>query len=276
MSKKFIRTPEEWHQYDLDLVESYRPMDDDFMRELFRDNLPLAQKVLRIITGIHDLELTHEESQFDLKKLLGLRSICLDVFGRDSKGQVYDLEIQRNDQGAAPQRARYHSSALDVEFLRAKGKFQTLPISYVIFITENDVLGEGELIYEVDRTIKKSGTIFKDDAHIIFINGAYNNPDDTSDLAKLVHDFRCTNADDMYIKELADKTREYKETEKGVSMMCEKIENMRKEAAREAEIVTRIVTLIELVRDGDLTIEKAAKKADMTVPEFEDWMEQYA
>ena len=54
--------------------------------------------------------------------------------------------------------------------------------------------------------------------------------------------------------------------------MCEKIENMRKEAAREAEIIT----LIKLVRDGDLAIEKAAKRADMSVSEFEELMDQIA
>ena len=53
------RTKEEWHQHDLDLIESYRPMDDDFMRELFRNNLPLAQRVIEIITGITGLELRY-------------------------------------------------------------------------------------------------------------------------------------------------------------------------------------------------------------------------
>ncbi len=62
------------------------------MRELFRNDLPLAQLVLRIITGIEDLELTSQETQYDLKRLLGSRSICLDVFGTDSMGRQFDLE----------------------------------------------------------------------------------------------------------------------------------------------------------------------------------------
>ena len=35
------------------------------MQELFRNDLPLAQLVLRIITGIEDLELTSQETQYD-------------------------------------------------------------------------------------------------------------------------------------------------------------------------------------------------------------------
>lgn len=40
-----------------------------------------------------------------------------------------------------------------------------------------------------------------------------------SDLAKLVHDFKCRNADDMHFNEMADKMRSCKETAKGVSFM---------------------------------------------------------
>lgn len=161
------KTEVQWHRDDLRTIENYRPLDDDFMRELFRNDLPLAQLVLRIITGIDDLQLTSQETQYDLNRLLGARSICLDVFGTDSKGRKFDLEIQRADRGATPQRARYHSSAIDVEFLKAKAEFTDLPISYVIFITENDVRGENRLIYNFEWTDIATGTPLGDGAHII-------------------------------------------------------------------------------------------------------------
>ena len=62
------KTDSQWHEDDLRTIENYRPLDDDFMRELFRNDLPLAQLVLRIITGIEDLELTKEETH---KRLTG-------------------------------------------------------------------------------------------------------------------------------------------------------------------------------------------------------------
>lgn len=263
------RTKEEWHQHDLDLIESYRPMDDDFMRELFRNNLPLAQRVIEIITGITGLELRYSETQYDLNRLLGSRSICLDVLGIAQDGTLYNFEVQRNDKGASAKRARYHSSALDVEFFESGEDFDRLPVSYVIFITEKDVLGKGQLIYEIDRTIKGINEDFNDGSHIIFVNGAYNNPDDTSDLAKLVHDFRCTKADDMYIKELADRTRQFKETPEGVSEMCKKIEDMREMAIAQGETTGTLKTLIALVKDGLISVAEGAKRANMTIPEFE-------
>ena len=244
------------------------------MRELFRNDLPLAQLVLRIITGIEDLELTKEETQYDLKRLLGSRSICLDVFGTDSKGIKFDLEIQRADRGATPQRARYHSSAIDVEFLKAKEKFEELPVSYVIFITENDVRGENKLIYNFEWTDTANGTPLNDGAHIIFVNGAYNNAEDTSDLAKLVHDFRCKRAEDMKIKELADKTRYFKETPEGVSIMCKAIEEMRNEAAKEAAMLEKVQMVMNFLSLGTVSKTDIAKASGLTLDEINEIEQQ--
>ena len=76
-------TPEEQHRRNLEQLANYRPLDDDFMRELFRNNLELAEYILRIIISKPDLKLIKEKTQYDLQNLLGERSICLDVFGID-------------------------------------------------------------------------------------------------------------------------------------------------------------------------------------------------
>ena len=100
---------EQWrkdaHQKDLQRLRGFRPIDDTFMRGLFRENLPLAELVLRIITGKPDLVLTHCETQADMNRVTGARSICLDAYATDSAGKKYDLEIQRADEGAAHHRA---------------------------------------------------------------------------------------------------------------------------------------------------------------------------
>ncbi len=96
------------HQQNLQRLRGLRPIDDDFMRCLFKDNIPLAQLVLRIITGKPDLIITDCQTQKDMKRLAGARSLCLDAYGTDATGKKYDLEIQRADKGADPHRARYH------------------------------------------------------------------------------------------------------------------------------------------------------------------------
>ena len=53
------------------------------MRGLFKENIPLAEFVLRIITGKPDLVLMKCETQADMKRVTGARSICLDAYATD-------------------------------------------------------------------------------------------------------------------------------------------------------------------------------------------------
>ena len=127
---------------DLQRLARLRIMDDDFMRCVFRDRPDLVQGVLRTLTGIGDLELTSMETQRDMKRLAGARSLELDVWGTDGNGTQYDMEVQRGDD-ANPRRARYHGSCMDVEVLKRGKDFTELPERWVVFITERDVLGGG-------------------------------------------------------------------------------------------------------------------------------------
>ncbi|MGX8706265.1 MAG: PD-(D/E)XK nuclease family transposase [bacterium] len=231
-----------------------RPIDDTFMRCLFRDDLPLAQFVLRIITGKADLVLTREETQKDLKRLLGARSLCLDVHGVDSEGRQYDLEIQRADSGARPERARYHAAAMDIEALDAGQEFEELPETYTIFVTENDFFGLSVGLYPIERINLATRLPFNDREHILYVNGQYNGEDE---LGRLMHDFRCSSPADMHFDMLAERSRYYKEDPKGVSDMCRIMEDLynegraegRAEGRTEGRMEGRLNNMIESVRN---------------------------
>ena len=195
------KTEEQKREEYLRRLKELRPIDDDFMRELFRNNLPLAQMVLRIITGIDDLTIISEETQYGLKRLMGVRSICLDVLCKDKLGRLFNIEIQRDDDGADPHRARFNSASIDVENLKKNQKFKELPDTYVIFITEHDIFGEGKAVYRIERINTDTGKPFNDGEHIIYVNGVYEGD---SEIGRLMHDFRCSNADDMHYELLAE------------------------------------------------------------------------
>ena len=69
------------------------------------------------------------------------------------------------------------------------------------------------------------------DAHILYVNGKYRGD---GEVGKLMHDFSCTDPDDMNYEILAKKARYFKQDEKGVATMCKLMEDMRNEAAHEA------------------------------------------
>ena len=234
-----------YHEEDLQRLRGFRPIDDTFMRCLFRDNLPLAQFVLRIITEKPDLILTREETQKDLKRLLGARSLCLDVHGVDSENREYDIEIQRADSGARPERARYHSAAMDIEALNAGQEFEDLPETYTIFVTESDFFGKGVGLYPIERMNLVTNAPFDDREHILYVNGQYKGEDD---LGRLMHDFLCSDPDDMHFDILAERSRYFKENPKGVSEMCKAMEDIRNEALERGRAEGRLNNMIESVR----------------------------
>lgn len=248
---------ERQHQEDLQRLRGLRLIDDDFMNACFDGYTEGAELLLRIILNKPDIRVKSVKTQRRIKNLLG-RDICLDIDADDEDGTEYNVEIQRADKGADRKRARYHSSILDAHLLNPGDDFSNLPENFVIFITENDVIGKGKPIYSIERRIDDTDELFDDGEHIIYVNGA--DKDASTELGKLMHDFFCTDPDDMNYKKLADKVRYFKEDEKGVAAMCKVMEDMRNEAVEK----DRIQNAIEMLKDG-LSIEKVAQYSRLAV-----------
>ena len=191
----------------LRILKGFRLLDDDFMTIVFEENIPAVTLLLNIILERDDLTILSVETQKEEKNpIVGGRSITLDIFAKDSDGKFYDCEVQRSDSGADVHRARFHSSMMDSRMLKEKQKFKELKDSYILFITENDVMKLGLPLYHIDRVVRESGALFGDGSHIIYVNGAYKN--DENPVGKLMHDFRCTDASDMFYPELANICKE--------------------------------------------------------------------
>ena len=263
MSETEQQRKERERQEDLQRLRGFRPIDDDFMRCLFKNNIPLAELVLRIITDKQDLVITDCQTQKDMKRLAGARSVCLDAYGTDSENKKYDLEIQRSDKGADPHRARYHSSVMDVENLDAGQEFAELPDTYTIFITEKDFYEQGKPVYVVERINLTTGKKFEDGEHILYVNGEYRGE---SELGKLMHDFNCTEADDMNFSLIAERTRYLKENPEGVSEMCKVMEDMRNETVlAERRTIARSFILM-----GGLSYEQIAEGTKLSIEEVKE------
>ena len=156
---------------------------------------------------------------------------------------------------------------LDAHSLRPKEDFSALRDNYVIFITENDVIGKGKSLYRVERRIEETGELFNDGEHIIYVNGA--DRDSSTALGRLMHDFFCTDPDDMNYQQLAKKARFFKENEEGKAAMCKVLEDMRNETAerKSIEIAQR------MLEDG-MEIEKVAKYSGLKLEKVQELAQQ--
>ena len=218
------------HEQDLRL-RGLRLIDDDFMAAVFEDPA-CAEFLLQIILKREDLKVREVHGQYSMKNLQG-RSVRLDILAVDEQNRAYNIEVQRSDRGASEKRARYNSSLLDANLTYSGSSYDALNEAYIIFITENDVLKAGLPIYHIHRMVEETGAVFNDQSHIIYVNSQIK---DESALGKLMHDFFCTDAKDMFYPVLAERVQYFKQDAKGVATMCRAMEEMRNETVRERNI----------------------------------------
>ena len=219
------------HQEDLVRIRNFRLMDDDFMSKVFEDTA-CAEFLLKVILNRDDLTVQEVHGQHDIKNLQG-RSVRLDILAVDEKNRAYNIEVQRSDRGAGAKRARYNSSLLDANLTQPGDGYDALNETYIIFITERDVLKRNLPIYHINRIIEETGEAFGDEAHIIYVNSQIK---DETALGKLMHDFSCTDPEDMKYPVLAERVKYFKEDTKGVMTMCRALEIMRDEAVHESAV----------------------------------------
>lgn len=251
------------HQEDLERIRNFRLMDDDFMSKVFEDK-DCAEFLLKIILERDDLTVQEVHGQHDLKNLQG-RSVRLDILAVDHANRTYNVEVQRSDHGAGAKRARYNSSLLDANLTEKGDKYDTLNETFVIFITENDVLQGGLPIYHINRMIEEMAKPFGDEAHIIYVNAQIK---DETALGKLMHDFSCTDPNQMNYPVLAQRVRYFKEDTKGVTNMCRAIEEMREETAREATHAKAVAVAQKMLNTGKMSYEEISDFVDLPVEEI--------
>lgn len=139
-----------------------------------------------------------------------------------------------------------------------------LPETYVIFITENDVIGKGKAIYPIERYITGTGEKFDDGSHILYVNGVYR---DDSQVGKLMHEFSCTNPDDMHFGVLAERVRFFKESKEGVAIMCRSMEEMRNQSLREGKTETMKAVALRMLQAGKYALEEIADISGLPLDE---------
>lgn len=234
------KTITEKHVQDMERIKNLRLIDDNFMTKVFEDK-ECVEILLKAIIKKNDLKVSSVNVQYDIKNLQG-RSVRLDVLAEDKDGKVYNIEIQRNNHGAIPKRARYNSSLLDANITDAGEDYKNLAETYVIFITEGDIFGANKALYHVDRIVKETKKSFGDEAHIIYVNSKIQN---NTVLGRLMHDFYCTDAKDIKNRKLAKRVKFFKEDKEGVKIMSNVFEEIKNEGAetRAYEIARSLITL---------------------------------
>ena len=148
----------------------------------------------------------------------------------------------------------------------------------MIFITRDDTLEYGLLIYHIDRQIKEIHAVFRDEVHIIYVN---SRKQEDTELGKLIHDLHCKDAEEMYSPVLAKRVDELKNTQKGVELMChemekiysEGMENGEKRGIEKGEFKAKKETALSMAEEG-MDVKMIARLVKVSESDVKKWIDE--
>ena len=277
MTDSIILQPEsleERYERYKEKIKHFTIMNDIFMRNVLKE-ISCTEYILQVIMNKQELKVIDQTLQKDYKNLQG-RSAILDCVAKDVENNFFNVEIQGENDGASPKRARYHCGLLDMNLLNPGDLFDSLPETYVIFITKNDVLGYNQPISHIQRRIKETEDIFQDGQHILYVN---SKKQDDTELGRLMHDLHCKEAGKMYSNILATRVHQLKETEEGVKTMCQELEEIYNEGEQSGflrgeqsgKLKAKKETTLSLLEMG-MSVEQIAQAVNLSIETVQDWI----
>ena len=253
-------------------IKHFTIMNDIFMRNVLKE-ISCTEYILQVIMNRTDIKVIDQTLQKDYKNLQG-RSAILDCVAKDAENNHFNVEIQGENDGASPKRARYHCGLLDMNLLNPGEPFDSLPETYIIFITKNDVLGYNRPISHIQRRINETEDIFQDGQHILYVN---SKKQDDTELGRLMHDLHCKEADEMYSNILSTRVHQLKETAEGVNQMCQELEEIYNEGeqsgVQKGELKKARETTLALLEMG-MSVKQIAKAVNLSVETIQNWISE--
>ena len=99
-------------------IKNFTIMNDIFMRNVLKKK-ECTEYILQVIMEDEGITVIDQTLQKDYKNLQG-RSAILDCVAKDASNRQFNVEIQGDNEGASPKRARYHCGLLDMNILNPR------------------------------------------------------------------------------------------------------------------------------------------------------------
>lgn len=185
---------------------------NDFMFAKVMRNPELCKGMLERLLDIQidHIEYPEEQKVIDISK--DSKSVRLDVYLKDEKGTVYNIEIQTTSNRNLPKRTRYYAGMIDLNAIEKGADYSELPQSFVIFICTFDAFGKGRWRYTFKNMCKEDNDVLLEDGTAkIFFNtdGTKGNiSEDTKNILKFIAN---NTAEDDFTEKLAQEVQKIKE-----------------------------------------------------------------
>ena len=220
----------------------------------------------------------YPELQKSIKTDVDAHGIRLDVYVKDNKNSVYDIEMQAVDTKELPKRSRYYQGVIDLQLIDEGQSYSNIGYNYVIFICLEDIFGKGRHQYRFENLcVNDYNLALGDETVKIFLNASGTMDDASEDMKKFLEYIGGKISDNPYVQELeaavieARKNKEWRHEFMTLEMRDrENLERGRSEARSEIILNalnkgTSADTLVEVFgfsREEILAVKEKNKKDD--------------
>jgi predicted transposase/invertase (TIGR01784 family) len=146
-------------------------LEDDFLFAKVMSDKEICKELLEEILEIkiEKVEIIEEQKTIDL--LLESKGIRLDVYVKDEKNTIYNVEMQRGKHRNLPKRLRYYQGSIDLDLISKGEDYRKLAQSYIIFICTFDLFNKGRHKYTFQNVcLEDNSIILNDEAQKIILN----------------------------------------------------------------------------------------------------------
>ncbi len=235
-------------------------LSNDFLfGKIMRDPEICKGVLQRILPQLSIERIEYPELQKEIKEDIDARSVRLDVYVRDDRDTVYNIEMQTVNTKELPKRSRYYQSMMDLQLLDHGQSYKKLNQCYIIFICLTDIFERGRHIYTFKNICQEDGELaLGDGTEKLFLN-ANGQKDDVSPELKAFLDYVAGKpSEDQFVQKLkkavneAKKNREWRREYMTLLMRDQEniekgLEQGRKEGREEGE--SRLSALIQKLID---------------------------
>lgn len=265
------------------VIRKLNPIDDLMFRKL-AESREFCEEILREFLKDPHLQVIENQSQYSITSIEG-RSVVLDAYCVLKDGKSTNVEVQNLDNTNHQKRVRYYSSVLTTSLMKKGESFENLPEVSMVYICNFDIFNKNQILYSVKRVIDGTDIELDNGFEEIYISANIN---DGSSLSELMEVFTKDESYSEKFPVISEMKYRFKHMDGGVKMteamkeLYEEIdkikeevrEESRKEGREEGREEGKIITLISLVKDGIISLVEAAKRSNMSVENFEEYLKQ--
>lgn len=256
---------------------------NDFMFAKVMRNPELCKGLLERLMDIQidHIEYPEEQKVIDISK--DSKSVRLDVYLKDEKGTVYNVEIQTTSNRNLPKRTRYYAGMIDLNAIEKGADYSELPQSFVIFICTFDAFGKGRWKYTFENMCKEDNKLFLGDGTAkIFFNTTGTKGDIREDAKNILKFIENNTTEDDFTEKLAQEVQKIKENKEWqveyMTLLMREREKY-KEGVAEGEIIGEIRGVIKTYEEVGFsfqeTVRRVSEKFDLSLQQSEEEVNKY-